>query len=120
MRSIMSAAPRCSVDMARLARYSSTVQPKDEGKSASESKEVANVIRFFHFEALGLTAYHQSSKISGAEPKSQSKTQTQLDKELQEKMAGIAGDGGDAGLELEDGRPVSMKRSVKENMFRYI
>jgi hypothetical protein len=44
----------------------------------------------------------------------------QLDKEMQEKMAGIAGDGGDAGLELEDGRPVSMKRGVRENMFRYI
>lgn len=36
------------------------------------------------------------------------------------KMADLAGDGGDAGLELEDGQPVSMKRSVKNNMFRYI
>lgn len=35
-------------------------------------------------------------------------------------MAGLAGDGGDAGLELEDGKAVSMKRSVRDNMFRYI
>lgn len=30
------------------------------------------------------------------------------------------GDGGVAGVEYEDGKPVSMKRSVKNNMFRYI
>ena len=48
------------------------------------------------------------------------KTQAQLDEEMQRAMAGIAGDGGEAGLELEDGKPVSMKRGVKENMFRYI
>lgn len=35
-------------------------------------------------------------------------------------MAGIAGDGGESGVEYEDGQPVSMKRSVKNNMFRYI
>ena len=48
------------------------------------------------------------------------KSQAELDKELREKMQSIAGDGGDAGLELEDGKPVSMKRGVRENMFRYI
>jgi hypothetical protein len=48
------------------------------------------------------------------------KTQSELDQELQEKMAGLAGDGGAAGLELEDGKAVSMKRGVRENMFRYI
>ena len=48
------------------------------------------------------------------------KTMAQLDEELRLKMAGLAGDGGDAGVEFEDGQPVSMKRSVKNNMFRYI
>ncbi|KAI5247776.1 hypothetical protein E4T47_05386 [Aureobasidium subglaciale] len=48
------------------------------------------------------------------------KTQAELDDELRQKMAGMAGDGGDAGVEFEDGQPVSMKRSVKNNMFRYI
>ncbi|KAI8627136.1 hypothetical protein F5Y19DRAFT_180345 [Xylariaceae sp. FL1651] len=48
------------------------------------------------------------------------KTMAQLDEELRQKMSGIAGDGGDAGIEYEDGKPVAMKRSVKNNMFRYI
>lgn len=48
------------------------------------------------------------------------KTMAQMDEELRLKMAGLAGDGGEAGVELEGGQPVSMKRSVRENMFRYI
>ncbi|KAL2211191.1 hypothetical protein CC79DRAFT_1328629 [Sarocladium strictum] len=48
------------------------------------------------------------------------KTIAQQDKELEEKLAGRAGDGGSAGLEYENGQAVSMKRSVKNNMFRYI
>ncbi|KAH9845032.1 hypothetical protein Tdes44962_MAKER06954 [Teratosphaeria destructans] len=48
------------------------------------------------------------------------KTVAQMDEELRQKMAGHAGDGGEAGIEYEDGQPVSMKRSVKNNMFRYI
>lgn len=42
------------------------------------------------------------------------------DEELRRKLEGISGDGGEAGLELENGQPVAMKRSVKENMFRLI
>ena len=48
------------------------------------------------------------------------KTLADLDKELELKMKGIAGDGGESGVEYEDGVPVSMKRSVRNNMFRYI
>ena len=43
-----------------------------------------------------------------------------LDEELRLKMEGISGEGGESGVEYEDGKPVAMKRSVKENMFRYI
>ncbi|KAL2128328.1 hypothetical protein VTI74DRAFT_9342 [Chaetomium olivicolor] len=50
----------------------------------------------------------------------QKKTQAELDEELKQKMEGLAGDGGASGVEYEDGRPVAMKRSVRENMFRYI
>ena len=52
--------------------------------------------------------------------KQKKKTMAQLDEEMRQAMEGIAGDGGEAGAELEDGKPVAMKRSVKENMFRYI
>ena len=73
-------------------------------------------------------------------PAPKKKTMAELDEELRQKMSGIAGDGGEAGVELEGGQvrlikeriyclglsltlfsqPVSMKRSVRENMFRYI
>jgi hypothetical protein len=61
----------------------------------------------------------QNAKPS-EEPKPKKKTQAELDQELQLKLQGLSGDGGDAGVEYEDGKPVSMKRSVKNNMFRYI
>lgn len=48
------------------------------------------------------------------------KTIVELDEELKQKMSGLSGDGGEAGIEYEDGQPVAMKRSVKNNIFRYI
>ena len=48
------------------------------------------------------------------------KTVAEQDEELRLKLEGISGDGGAAGLELEDGKPVAMKRGVKDNMFRLI
>ncbi|KAJ4317844.1 hypothetical protein N0V94_004758 [Neodidymelliopsis sp. IMI 364377] len=52
--------------------------------------------------------------------KAKVKTQAELDREFQLKMQEHSGDGGASGVEYEDGQPVSMKRSVKNNMFRYI
>lgn len=54
---------------------------------------------------------------SGKEKK---KTMAELDEELRAKLEGRSGEGGAAGLELEDGKPVAMKRGVKQNMFRLI
>ncbi|RMZ05242.1 hypothetical protein D0862_05047 [Hortaea werneckii] len=51
---------------------------------------------------------------------SQPKSQLQQDDELMQKMKGLAGDGGEAGVEYENGVPADMKRSVRNNMFRYI
>lgn len=72
------------------------------------------------------TATQAKSDVSGPkesesqdQPKKK-KTIAELDEELRQKMSGLAGDGGEAGVELENGQPVSMKRSVRENMFRYI
>ena len=61
-----------------------------------------------------------SQKDAPDPPKLKKKTQAELDKELELKMQGLAGDGGESGVELENGQPVSMKRSVRDNMFRYI
>jgi len=56
----------------------------------------------------------------GTQATKQKKGQAQLDEELQAKMAELAGDGGASGVEYENGEPVAMKRSVRENMYRYI
>lgn len=48
------------------------------------------------------------------------KTVAQADAEMMRKMAGLSGEGGEAGVEYEDGKAVAMKRSVKNNMFRLI
>ncbi|KAL2044497.1 hypothetical protein N7G274_003202 [Stereocaulon virgatum] len=89
---------------APVARYSST-QYSDSGKPTPELK-----------------AENKGNYKSGADEaaKTERKTQAELDEELRQKLEGIAGDGGEAGMELENGQPVSMKRGVKSNMFRYI
>ncbi|KAK5078137.1 hypothetical protein LTR64_003458 [Lithohypha guttulata] len=48
------------------------------------------------------------------------KTMAEMDEEMRLAMEGHAGDGGISGAELEGGKAVSMKRGVKDNMFRYI
>lgn len=48
------------------------------------------------------------------------KTMAERDEELRMKLEGRSGEGGVAGLELEGGRPMAMKRGVRENMFRVI
>lgn len=53
-------------------------------------------------------------------PKQKKKTMAELDEELRLKLEGISGGGGEAGLELENGKPVAMKKGVKDNMFRLI
>ncbi|KZF23179.1 hypothetical protein L228DRAFT_281926 [Xylona heveae TC161] len=55
-----------------------------------------------------------------ATEKPEKKSIAEADDELRHKLEGRSGEGGSAGLEYEDGRPVSVKRSVRNNMFRYI
>jgi hypothetical protein len=55
-----------------------------------------------------------------AKPKNINKTLAELDEEVRQKMAALAGEGDEAGVEYEDGKPVAMKRGVRENMFRVI
>lgn len=62
----------------------------------------------------------QSSKNKEQEAGAAKKTMAELDDELRLKLEGRSGEGGEAGLELEDGRPAAMKRGVKNNMFRLI
>lgn len=57
---------------------------------------------------------------SSEELKPRKKTQAELDAELMAKLQAHDSEGGAAGVEYEDGKPASMKRSVRNNMFRYI
>lgn len=50
----------------------------------------------------------------------QEKSMAEKDAELTAKLEGISGEGGEAGVELENGKAVGLKRGVKENMFRII
>lgn len=50
----------------------------------------------------------------------QGQTVAEKDANLRAKLEGISGEGGEAGVELEDGKAVGLKRGVKENMFRII
>ncbi|PYH86039.1 hypothetical protein BO82DRAFT_350824 [Aspergillus uvarum CBS 121591] len=49
-----------------------------------------------------------------------SKSVSQADQELRERLEQMSGGGGASGIEYEDGKPTAMKRSVRNNMFRYI
>jgi hypothetical protein len=64
------------------------------------------------------TGQNDAATATSSQPKK--KTQKEIDEELRLKMEGLSGDGGASGVEYENGKPVAMKRSVKENMFRYI
>ena len=66
------------------------------------------------------TTSREETRSEESEKPKKKKTIAELDEEMRLKMAGLAGDGGEAGIEYEDGQPVAMKRSVKNNMFRYI
>ncbi|KAI1769826.1 hypothetical protein F4818DRAFT_310166 [Hypoxylon cercidicola] len=92
--------PRSPVLISRLASSQSQPHPQHEpaGPTRDSSKESDTVIT----------------------NKGKKKTTAELDAELQRKMSGLSGDGGEAGVEYENGQPVAMKRSVKNNMFRYI
>jgi len=64
------------------------------------------------------TQKFETKPVEEAKPKK--KTQAELDAEVMAKLQGHDDEGGAAGIEYEDGKPASMKRSVRNNMFRYI
>lgn len=53
---------------------------------------------------------HKDLSTAEDKMKAHQKTWQERDEELKAKMAGLSGDGGDAGVEYEDGQPVAMKR----------
>ncbi|KAK3955224.1 hypothetical protein QBC32DRAFT_403529 [Pseudoneurospora amorphoporcata] len=70
--------------------------------------------------STGLSGRRTGPGAFAEQQKPKRKTQAQIDEELRMRMEDMAGEGGAAGVEYEDGKPVAMKRGVRENMFRYI
>ncbi|PYH43953.1 uncharacterized protein BP01DRAFT_393031 [Aspergillus saccharolyticus JOP 1030-1] len=64
--------------------------------------------------------HENTSRTKEPPAKSKSKSIAQADQELRERLEQMSGDGGASGIEYEDGKPTAMKRSVRNNMFRYI
>ncbi|KAL4951843.1 hypothetical protein BDW69DRAFT_169055 [Aspergillus filifer] len=62
----------------------------------------------------------QPSTLEKEKARKTVKTVAQEDEELRRRLEERSGEGGAAGLEYEDGKPQTMKRSVRNNMFRYI
>lgn len=62
----------------------------------------------------------QDQQNNAKQQQDHKKTMAELDEELRQKLEGMSGEGGAAGIELEDGKPVAMKRGVRDNMFRLI
>lgn len=79
----------------RLSSTTSTSEPSQTKTEASEQKKP------------------QDEDI----PAPKKKTMAELDEELRQKMSGLAGDGGEAGVELEGGKVRLINRGIVSNGF---
>ncbi|RAL14973.1 uncharacterized protein BO97DRAFT_403992 [Aspergillus homomorphus CBS 101889] len=66
------------------------------------------------------TQTNENTSAQKTSTPSKTKSVSQADQELRERLEQMSGDGGASGIEYEDGKPTAMKRSVRNNMFRYI
>ncbi|KAI9843665.1 MAG: hypothetical protein M1838_002504 [Thelocarpon superellum] len=62
----------------------------------------------------------KTTSATSRAPEAAKQTVAEMDEELRQKLENLSGGGGEAGLELEGGKPAAMKRGVRENMFRLI
>ncbi|GAM88610.1 hypothetical protein ANO11243_066440 [Dothideomycetidae sp. 11243] len=71
----------------------------------------------------GSTSQSQTKTVSPAEKPVAKRTPVESDADMVARMKAALGErdgGGSSGVEYEDGKPVAMKRGVRENMFRLI
>ncbi|KAE8344457.1 hypothetical protein BDV24DRAFT_160604 [Aspergillus arachidicola] len=67
-----------------------------------------------------ITAKDNSTSQTGKKVKPEkAKTVSQADEELRQKLEQMSGGGGASGIEYEDGKPSAMKRSVRNNIYKY-
>jgi hypothetical protein len=105
------------IPLSTLYRSSGSVIACSFNSTIASSKATVTVST----DASGTKTLEQTvEKKVEAKPKDSTKTFAELDEEIRQKMAALAGEGDAAGVEYEDGKPVAMKRGVRENMFRVI
>ena len=113
--------------------------PNSEASADSRSNSGSNPVREVVLVAKNETDRNGTGKIHPLSPTLDGKpqisssplpTQTietkkrrtiaEMDEELRLRMSGRLDEGGEAGIEYEDGKPVALKRAVRDNMFRLI
>lgn len=92
--------------------YASRPPPTSDTHAAAQSKP--------EHEASKQGTGPDAKKDQEASSQSRKKSMAELDEELRMKMEGMAGEGGSAGVEYENGKAEGLKRGVKANMFRVI
>lgn len=106
------------VTVAQHACYSSSFgasapAPRNGQEDATKTEQDVNKISNRN-EPVSSESTREDSKSD------RKKTVADLDEELRLKMEALAGEGGSAGVEYEDGKAEGLKRGVKANMFRVI
>lgn len=107
---------RSAVQCLSRTRASALVIPRHASTTATSNSKPANT----NTSATTQATTDQASPAADCktdETKAAKKSVLQQDEELRQRLNAA---NGDAGVEYEDGQPASMKRSVKNNMFRYI
>ncbi|KAH7230491.1 uncharacterized protein BKA55DRAFT_545193 [Fusarium redolens] len=95
-------------------KYFHSIAPRASPNAADASKPQPTS------QAQSRTIDESSKEASTTKMAPRKKTSAELDQELREKLEGMSGDGGGAGVEYENGRAEGLKRGVKSNMFRVI
>jgi hypothetical protein len=108
------------VARAFLSSVASSQAPTAETSTTIIHKTTEPITEKTSTAVIHKTTESPGQKQTHAKPSVNGKTLAELDEDLRQKMAAMVGDGGEAGVEYEDGKPVAMKRGVRENMFRYI
>lgn len=88
-------------------------------QAANRKRLVSSHSKSEHEKEVPVEAITKKEETTETLPKTH-KSMADMDEEMKQAMEKLSGEGGEYGLELEGGKPVAMKRGVKENMFRYI
>lgn len=107
----------------RLLCYTAQKSSKSDAKTGScmiyPSNNRLSLLKFLEVQSPSEDPSKVRDNNQESKPKV-TRSVAQADEELRERLEQMSGEGGASGIEYEDGKPTAMKRSVRNNMFRYI